>query len=113
MYSATGDVFDALASPARREILVILAKSGDQPASHIARHFSMARPSVSQHLRVLRDAGLVSMKRTGRQQIYTLHTQPLTEVRDWLSQYEQFWGNTAAAVEELLVQQKKEVEGTK
>src|SRR5882757_532108 len=84
------DVFAALASPVRREILNLLLV-GPQPVNAIASRFDMRRPSVSEHLRVLRDAGLVSEQRDGRQRYYQLEPNPLTDVRDWLTPYERFW----------------------
>jgi DNA-binding transcriptional ArsR family regulator len=51
----------------------------------------MRRPSVSEHLRVLREAGLVSEQRDGRQRYYQLEPNPLADVRDWLTPYERFW----------------------
>ncbi len=84
------DVFAALASPVRREILNLLL-AGPQPVNNIAAHFELRRPSVSEHLKVLRDAGLVGEQRDGRQRFYRLRARPLEDVRDWLNPYEQFW----------------------
>lgn len=88
--SATDGVFAALANPTRREVLDLLL-AGPQPVSGIAARFDMARPSVSEHLRVLRDAGLVTETRAGRQRLYAVSAQPLAELRDWLTPYERFW----------------------
>jgi DNA-binding transcriptional ArsR family regulator len=84
------DVFAAIASPVRREILTLL-RSGPRPVNALAASFDMRRPSVSEHLRVLRDAGLVREERDGRQRWYRLEAGPLAEVSDWLGPYEQFW----------------------
>jgi DNA-binding transcriptional ArsR family regulator len=84
-------VFAALASPVRREVLRLLRDGGPQPVQQLADHFEMARPSFSEQLRVLRDAGLVSERKEGRQRIYRLEPVPLAEVQDWLSPYERFW----------------------
>ncbi|WP_433022510.1 ArsR/SmtB family transcription factor [Kribbella sp. CA-294648] len=84
-------VFAALASPVRREVLRLLRDDGPQPVQQLADHFEMARPSFSEQLRVLRDAGLVSERKEGRQRIYRLEPVPLAEVQDWLSPYERFW----------------------
>lgn len=86
----TDDVFAALASPARREVLRLLL-DGPRTAGDVAAHFDMRRPSVSEHLRVLREAGLVTERRAGRERRYQLEPQPLMEVRDWLDPYERFW----------------------
>ena len=81
-------MFAALASPARRRLLGLLLEHGPLPVQDLAAHFAMRRPSVSEHLRVLRDAGLVSERRAGRQRYYHLESQPLQELSQWLSPYE-------------------------
>ncbi|MEI5098589.1 metalloregulator ArsR/SmtB family transcription factor [Streptomyces sp. PmtG] len=84
-------LFAALANGTRREVLRLLRDGGPQPVKALADHFDMRRPSLSEHLKVLRDAGLVSQRRRGRQRIYRLEAVPLTGVRDWLTPYERFW----------------------
>ncbi|TMR06962.1 helix-turn-helix transcriptional regulator [Nonomuraea turkmeniaca] len=95
-------VFTALASPARRELLRLLLEEGGQPAGRLAERFDMSRPSVSEHLRVLKDAGLVSESRQGRERHYRLEAAPLMEIRDWLSPYERFWREKLANLTDLL-----------
>ncbi|WP_181791784.1 ArsR/SmtB family transcription factor [Streptomyces phytophilus] len=95
-------VFGALSSPVRREVLRLLRDEGPQPVQQLAAHFDMRRPSLSEHLKVLREAGLVSEERAGRQRIYRLEAEPLTEVRDWLGPYERFWRAKLAGLAELL-----------
>ncbi|MFG1706117.1 ArsR/SmtB family transcription factor [Nonomuraea sp. M3C6] len=95
-------VFTALASPARRELLRLLLDEGAQPAGRLAERFDMSRPSVSEHLRVLRDAGLVAETRKGRERHYRLEAAPLMEIRDWLNPYERFWRERLADLTTLL-----------
>ncbi|ADJ46447.1 ArsR family transcriptional regulator [Amycolatopsis mediterranei S699] len=95
------DVFAALASPARREVLRLLL-DGPMPAGSIAERFEMARPSLSEHLRVLREAGLVTEQRQGRHRVYRLDAAPLEEVADWLTPYERFWRTKLANLRDLL-----------
>jgi DNA-binding transcriptional ArsR family regulator len=95
-------VFTALASPARREVLRLLLQEGPRPAGWLAERFDMSRPSVSEHLKVLRDAGLVAETRRGRERHYRLEAGPLMEVRDWLTPYERFWRERLAALTTLL-----------
>ncbi|GAB2961630.1 ArsR/SmtB family transcription factor [Nonomuraea fastidiosa] len=99
---STDHVFSALASPVRRELLRLLLDEGAQPAGRLAEHFDMSRPSVSEHLKVLKDAGLVSESRRGRERHYRLEAGPLMEIRDWLSPYERFWRERLAALSTLL-----------
>ncbi|ONI69465.1 transcriptional regulator [Kribbella sp. ALI-6-A] len=95
-------VFAALSSPVRREVLRLLRDGGPQPAGVLAAHFAMARPSFSEHLRVLRDAGLVSERKEGRQRLYRLEPVPLAEVQEWLTPYERFWRERMAALGDVL-----------
>ncbi|MCM0678060.1 metalloregulator ArsR/SmtB family transcription factor [Micromonospora phytophila] len=96
------DVFAALANPARRELLRLLRDGGQQPVQRLADHFDMRRPSLSEHLKVLRDAGLVVEQRAGRQRLYSLRPEPLRQVADWLSPYEHFWRGRLSALREVL-----------
>lgn len=98
---STVEVFSALASPVRRALLDLLR---DEPRSveELAAHFDMRRPSVSEHLRILRDAGLVVAEPRGRQRIYRLEPGPLREVADWLHPYEEFWRDRLAGLRRLL-----------
>jgi DNA-binding transcriptional ArsR family regulator len=84
------EVFGAISHTARRRMLDLLA-DGDCSVNAIAANFEMSRPAVSQHLRVLLDAGLVTEQRYGRERRYRLAPERLGPVRDWLSHYERFW----------------------
>jgi DNA-binding transcriptional ArsR family regulator len=82
--------FQALADPTRRAVLDLL-RQGSQPAGKIAGAFSVSRPAVSKHLRLLRRAHLVSEHRQGRNRVYQLNPEPLKAVDSWLGQYRVFW----------------------
>jgi DNA-binding transcriptional ArsR family regulator len=84
------DVYGAISDPTRRRIVVLLG-SGEQHVNQLAGRFAMTRPAVSQHLRVLRRAGLVTVRRVGRERRYRLRAQPLRDVYDWVAYFEQFW----------------------
>ncbi|MEK7951063.1 ArsR/SmtB family transcription factor [Luteolibacter soli] len=84
------DVFHAISHRARREMLDQLTDD-ERSVSVIASHFSMSRPAVSQHLRILLDAGLVTERRHGRERRYRLVPEKLAPVRDWIAHYERFW----------------------
>ncbi|GIH61807.1 ArsR/SmtB family transcription factor [Microbispora siamensis] len=99
---AEDEIFAALASPVRREVLRLLRERGPQSVQDLASCFSMARPSFSEHLRVLREAGLVSERRDGRRRLYRLEPVPLVRVRDWLDPYERFWRDRLSALRHLL-----------
>ena len=84
------DVFGAISHPARRRMLDLLVEA-DRSVNTIAGHFQMSRPAVSQHLRSLLDAGLVTEQRHGRERRYRLVPAQLRPVRDWMAYYERFW----------------------
>ncbi|NUW34060.1 helix-turn-helix transcriptional regulator [Nonomuraea sp. SMC257] len=98
----TDHVFAALASPARRRLLRLLLDEGAQPAGRLAVRFDMSRPSVSEHLKVLKDAGLVAEARKGRERHYRLEAGPLMEISEWLTPYERFWRERLSALSSLL-----------
>ena len=84
------DVFQALADPTRRAILGLL-RQGSQPVGTIARDFPISRPAISRHLRILREAELVSEIKVGRNRLYELNAAPLRSVDDWLAHYRHMW----------------------
>jgi DNA-binding transcriptional ArsR family regulator len=96
------DIFAVLASPIRRELLTILREGGPQPVQGLAGHFDMRRPSVSEHLRVLKDAGLVVERKRGRQRLCHLNARPLSQVEEWLRPYERFWRRRVAKLREVM-----------
>jgi DNA-binding transcriptional ArsR family regulator len=95
------DVFVAISHPARRYMLDLLAVA-DRSVKTIAGHFDMSRPAVSQHLRILLDAGLVSEQRHGRERHYHLLPERLGPVREWIAKYEQFWDDRLQRLQKLL-----------
>ena len=103
-HSAASDVFSAISAPARREILGRLA-TREMPVQEIAESFEMTLSAVSQHLGILRDAGLVNMRRSGRQRIYRLNPEPLRAVAEWVQPYERFWADKLAALGDYLEEQ--------
>ena len=79
-------VLTALADPVRREIVELLA-AGEVGAGEIAARFPMTRPAVSRHLRVLREAGLVTSEVRAQRRVYRLHREPLAELDAWLDRF--------------------------
>src|SRR5882757_6491256 len=96
------DVFLAISHRARRQVLDLLTDA-ERSVSDIAAHFEMSRPAVSQHLRVLLDAGLVTEQRHGRQRRYRLVPERLAPVRDWLAHYERFWDDRLQRLQKHLM----------
>ncbi|HET9109505.1 MAG TPA: metalloregulator ArsR/SmtB family transcription factor [Ktedonobacterales bacterium] len=98
---AQPDVFAAIAHPVRRQILDLLTER-ERPVNDLARHFGVSRPAVSQHLRILLDAGLVAERRHGRERRYHLTPQPLSHAQEWLAHYDRFWRERLSALGDYL-----------
>jgi len=99
------NVFNAIADPTRRALIDLLGDR-EQPVSSLCEKFEMTQPAISQHLRVLRTAGLVDERRSGRQRIYRLNPEPLKEVSDWVNKYEHFWQKKLEALGQFLENEK-------
>jgi DNA-binding transcriptional ArsR family regulator len=93
---STARVLDALGDPTRRAVLEVL-RGGAKPVGEIARQLPVSRPAVSQHLRVLKEAGLVRDRREGTRRLYGVDTQGLTALRAYLERY---WETALAAFKE-------------
>jgi DNA-binding transcriptional ArsR family regulator len=94
-------VFDIIAEPNRRAILSLLASS-EQSVGEIERQLEMSQPTVSKHLRVLREAGFVEATVDAQRRVYRLNPEPLQEVDDWLAPFRQFWSAHVDALERHL-----------
>ncbi len=82
---ASFDVFTAVADPTRRAMLELLLPSGvERSAGELGRPFAAAQPTISQHLRVLRESGVVSVREAGRHRLYRLEPEPLKPVQTWI-----------------------------
>jgi DNA-binding transcriptional ArsR family regulator len=88
--ATTSDAFNAVAEPRRREILSYLAFQ-ERPVGNIAVALRLAQPSVSKHLRVLRDVGLVCARRQGRRMLYRTNAAALRPLHEWTKTFERFW----------------------
>ncbi len=93
---ATARVLDALGDPTRRAVLEVL-RGGARPVGEIARQLPVSRPAVSQHLRVLKEAGLVRDRQEGTRRLYSVDAQGLSALRSYLESY---WDTALAAFKE-------------
>ena len=86
--------FDVLGDPVRRRLLELLA-DGERPAGELGavvqREFGISQPGVSQHLRVLRDAGFATVRAEGTRRLYAVDAAPLREVAEWIDRYRRYW----------------------
>jgi len=97
--ATTSDTFNAVAEPRRREILDYLA-SRERPVSDVVGALGLPQPSVSKHLRVLRDVGLVDVRRDGRQMLYRTNAENLRPLHEWTSRFERHWRTQLIRVKE-------------
>ena len=88
--STTSDPFNAIAEPRRRHILEFIAAE-ERSVSEIAAALELNQPSVSKHLQVLRDVGLVSARREGQRTMYRMNPETLRTIHDWSSMFAQYW----------------------
>jgi DNA-binding transcriptional ArsR family regulator len=95
-------LFKALADPTRRAIFERLSQDGEQTVRALTDHAGVSQPAVSKHLGVLRLAGLVCLRREGRETHYSVHPLALAPLIDWMSRYCAFWKGRLDGLEDLL-----------
>ena len=94
-------VFEIIAEPNRRAILSLLASS-EQSVGEIERRLRMTQPTVSKHLRVLREAGFVESTVDAQRRLYRLNPSPFQELGEWLNQFRELWSKHVDALEKHL-----------
>ena len=99
--ATTSDVFNAIAEPQRREILVLL-RSGELPVNELAQELKLTQPGASKHLRVLREVGLVSDRKAGKQRLYALNASGLRPIHEWTGGFEEFWNQSFDRLDEYV-----------
>ena len=97
--ATTSDAFNAVAEPRRREILNYLALQ-ERPVGDIVDSLGIEQPSVSKHLRVLREVGLVHARRNGRQMLYRTNAEAIRPLHEWTATFERFWRHQLARIKE-------------
>lgn len=99
--SATLDAFTAVAEPRRREVLGALAAGGgEQAVGDLVITLGWPQPQVSKHLGVLREVGLVTVRRRGRHRVYSVNGEQLKPIYDWVQMFEQFWAQHIDRIKE-------------
>jgi DNA-binding transcriptional ArsR family regulator len=93
--------FEAIAEPNRRRILDLL-RAGERPAGELVEATGLSQPGVSKHLKLLREAGLVSMRPEGQRRLYRLEPGELAELDAWLKPFRTFWADRLDALEDHL-----------
>jgi DNA-binding transcriptional ArsR family regulator len=97
--SATSDAFNAVAEPRRRDILNYIAMQ-ERSVSEIVDALEMEQPSVSKHLKVLKEVGLVEVRREGRQMLYRVNGMAIRPLWEWTATFERMWRHQLAKVKE-------------
>ena len=97
--ATSSDVFNAVAEPQRRAILEFIA-GDERSVSEIVDALELAQPSVSKHLRVLRDVGLVTGRRHGKQMLYRTNATELRPLHEWAGMFERLWRNQLQRIKE-------------
>lgn len=93
--------FQALADPTRRRMVELLAER-ERPVGELVQAFDLTPPAISQHLKVLRQAGLVTVRVQGQQRIHRLNAAGLDEIEAWLVQTRRFWSQRLDALDQAL-----------
>ncbi len=97
------DVYSAVADPTRRELLRMLTEAGELPLHELMAPFDMGRTAISKHLAILKEAGLVSERKVGRETRYRATPEPLQEIQEWV---QQFWEVRIARLRNILENEK-------
>ena len=97
--ATTTDAFNAVAEPRRREILSLLVVR-ERPVGDIVAILRIDQPSVSKHLRVLRDVGLVRVRRNGRHKLYSTNAEGIRPLHEWAATFERYWRHQLTRVKE-------------
>jgi len=97
--ATTSDAFNAVAEPRRREILNYLALQ-ERPVGEIVDSLGMGQPSVSKHLRVLLQVGLVDVRRDGRRMLYRTNAEAIRPLHEWTETFERFWHHQLSRIKE-------------
>jgi len=106
--STTSDAFNAVAEPRRREILNYLALQ-ERPVGDIVESLGLGQPSVSKHLRVLREVGLVHVRRDGRQMLYRTNAGAIRPLHEWTGTFERVWRHQLHRIKERAEEKMKTV----
>lgn len=98
---ARRDVFQAIADPTRRDILSLISKK-PMHLNEIADNFDVSRPAVSQHIRLLNECELITIKKSGRMRYCVLRPEKLTTVAEWIAPFKRLWENRFNNLDDLL-----------
>lgn len=95
------DIFQAIADPNRRAIISLLAKQ-NLTLNSVAEHFTISRPAISKHMKILHECGLVTIKSKGRERYCEIQLEKLHEISDWVEEYRRLWEERLDSLEAYL-----------
>ena len=98
------NAFAALADNTRREIVLLLAEKGEMSATEISNRFSITPPAVSQHLKVLREAKVIQMKKQAQKRLYSIEESGINEIGEWLTDLKKLWNKRFDALDQYLLE---------
>jgi len=101
MTAQTLDAFQVIADPSRRQMLMMLSKD-NMTINSLAENFDMSRPAVSKHIKILYNAGFISIKDIGRERYCTLKQDGFDEVQEFISYFDKFWSSRLKKLESIL-----------
>jgi DNA-binding transcriptional ArsR family regulator len=104
--ATTSDAFNAVAEPRRREILQLLA-AAELPVADLVVRMGLEQPSVSKHLKVLRDVGLVRVRRSGRHMMYRTNAEAIRPLYEWTKTFERLWARQLLRIKERAEEKEK------
>ncbi|MFN0054538.1 MAG: ArsR/SmtB family transcription factor [Planctomycetales bacterium] len=99
--ATTADVFNAVGEPRRRQIISLLAQ-GERSVNDVADSLRLNQPQTSKHLKVLKEVGVVRMRGSGQQRLYSLNGTALKPIHDWVMTFAQFWRESYDRLDEYL-----------
>ncbi|MCB9091412.1 MAG: winged helix-turn-helix transcriptional regulator [Halobacteriovoraceae bacterium] len=102
------NAFSALADDTRREIVRLVAVNGELTSTEISQNFEMSPPAISQHLKVLREAKVLHMKKAAQKRIYSLNNDGINEMEDWLLEIKEIWEKRLNRLDNYLLKMKRE-----
>lgn len=102
------NAFAALADETRREIVKLVAKNGELTSTEISQNFEMSSPAISQHLKILKEAKILNMKKEAQKRIYSFNDSGTDEVEEWLLDIKALWNKRLDNMEKYLLKLKKE-----
>jgi DNA-binding transcriptional ArsR family regulator len=107
MTTQTFDAFQVIADPSRRQILQLLSKDS-LTINALAENFEMSRPAVSKHIKILDNAGFISIQNIGRERYCILKQDGFNELQEWIDHFDNFWASKLRKLQTLLANRQKQ-----